>query len=227
MESKETSSMLAEKGREPASAVARSFLHSLARADHARAPFDYWLLDSVLPADDIDALLALPFAPPQGAVFNGKRDTNNSTRVYFTREHQERFPVCRRIAEGLNDPEVRLAIEKTTGADLSDGHLRIEYCQDAPGFWLEPHTDILVKKFTMLVYLSDDPRLRMAGTDIHEGPPDFEYVTSAPYGRNLGLIFIPAHNTWHGVGRHPIEGLRKSLIVNFVTSEWRDKWELA
>jgi hypothetical protein len=79
----------------------------------------------------------------------------------------------------------------------------------------------------MLVYLSDNPALRLAGTDIHEGPPDFTYVTSAPYGRNLGVIFIPAKNTWHGVGHHPLTGLRKSIIINYVTADWRDTFELA
>ena len=98
---------------------------------------------------------------------------------------------------------------------------------DEPGFWLEPHTDIFVKKFTMLVYLADDPALRSAGTDIHEGPPDFKYVGSAPYGRNLGVIFIPGPDTWHGVGHVPIKGHRRSIIINYVTSDWRDKWELA
>jgi hypothetical protein len=84
-----------------------------------------------------------------------------------------------------------------------------------------------VKKLTMLIYLSDDPGLRLAGTDIHEGPPDFKYVTSAPYGRNLGVIFIPGGNTWHGVGHNPITGVRKSIIVNHVGAEWRDAFELA
>ena len=122
---------------------------------------------------------------------------------------------------------MKSAIEAVTGADLSDGHLRIEYCQDTDGFWLEPHTDIPVKKFTMLVYLLDHPGLADAGTNILEGPPDFKYVGSAPYGKNKGVTFIPAENTWHGVGHHPIKGLRKSIIINYVTSDWRDNWELA
>jgi hypothetical protein len=75
--------------------------------------------------------------------------------------------------------------------------------------------------------LSDDPGLRLAGTDIHEEPPDFKYVTSAPYGKNLGVISIPAGNTWHGIGHNPISGLRKSIIVNYVAPEWRDTFEVA
>ena len=45
--------------------------------------------------------------------------------------------------------------------------------------------------------------------------------------RGAELIFIPAGNTWHGVGHHPIRGLRKSIIVNYVSPEWRDAFELA
>ena len=60
-----------------------------------------------------------------------------------------RFRIRRRIRK----------LEGTCGIDLSDGHLRIEYTQDTTGFWLEPHTDISVKLFTMLVY-----RLEGTGT---------------------------------------------------------------
>ena len=203
------------------------FLDCLERARHEAWPYDYWLLERALPERDIDAIASLPFAPPTGLAFNGRRETNNATRVYFTPENQARFPVCRRVADAFKQARVIAAIEALTGADLSDTRLRIEYCQDTRGFWLEPHTDIAVKKFTMLIYLSDDPALANAGTDVHEGPPDFRYVTSAPYGKGKGLIFIPGDNTWHGVGKRPIEGVRKSIIVNYVAPEWRDTWELA
>lgn len=211
----------------PLNTVAESFLACLARSRHEAWPFDFWLLDNVIPEKDIDDVLALPFDPPRDAVFDGRRETHNGTRVYFTPENQQRFEVCRRIVDGFDHPQVRGTIEKVTGTDLSDAYLRIEYCQDEPGFWLEPHTDIAVKKYTMLIYLADDPALRNCGTDIHDGPPDFKYVTTAPYGRNLGVIFIPSSNSWHAVGHHPITGHRRSLIINFVSSAWRDKWELA
>ena len=207
--------------------IADKFLNCLALSRHVRQPFDFWLLNDVLPADHLNAILALPIPPPSQMDFNGRRETNNSKRIFFNRESQEKYPACRRVAEGFNDPRVRAAIEAHTGTDLKDTSLRIEYCQDAPGFWLEPHTDIFVKKFTMLIYLLDSPGLKSAGTDIHEGPPDFTYVTTAPYGRNLGVIFIPSKDSWHGVGHHPLRELRKSLIINFVGPSWRDKWELA
>lgn len=211
----------------PSDPVAESFLSCLERAPHETWPFDYWLLDNPLPDGYCDDIVALPFAPPEGAIFNGKRETNNALRVYFTPEIQEKFVVCRRVVKGFQDPGVKMTIEEVTGTDLSDGHLRIEYCQDTEGFWLEPHTDIFVKKFTMLVYLSEDSNLANTGTNILEGPPDHKYVGSAPYAKNKGVIFIPGENTWHGVGHHPVKGIRKSIIINYVTSDWQDKWELA
>jgi len=213
-------------GPAPAS-VADTFLDCLAKAEHASKPFDYWLLKDALPAMDVDSIVELPIAPPADVQFNGRRETNNSSRIFFSTENQGTYPVCRRVSDGFKDRRVIAAIEAATGTDLSDTRLRIEYCQDAPGFWLEPHTDIRVKKFTMLVYLLDDPELALAGTDIHEGPPDHRYVTTARYGRNRGVVFIPSDNSWHGVGHHPLKKLRKSIIINYVSSSWRDTFELS
>jgi hypothetical protein len=207
--------------------TAAQFLAALGRAEHRTLPYHHWLLERVLPEEVATSIAALPFPAPGEMVFNGRRETNNSQRVYFTRDNQARHTVCRAVVDAFQSAAVRGAIADTTGADLAGSLLRIEYCQDTDGFWLEPHTDIAVKKFTLLVYLSDDPALADAGTDIYEGPPGHRRVGSAPYGMNKGLIFIPAENTWHGVEKRKIRGLRKSIIVNYVTPEWRDKWELA
>lgn len=223
----EQSQTLAAAGRTASDPVADSVLACLTAARHQTSPYDHWLLEDTLPQGYCDDIAGLPFAPPEVDEFNGRRETHNALRVYFNPENQARFEVCRRVVEGFQNPAVRATIEETTGADLSDGHLRIEYCQDTDGFWLEPHTDISVKKFTMLVYLLDDPDLADAGTRVHEGPPDFKCVGAAPYGRNKGLIFVPGRNTWHSVARSPIKGVRKSIIINYVTSDWREKWELA
>ena len=44
--------------------------------------------------------------------------------------------------------------------------MRLEYAQDTDGFWLEPHTDLGVKLFTMLIYLPDSGEQNDLGTDI-------------------------------------------------------------
>jgi hypothetical protein len=79
----------------------------------------------------------------------------------------------------------------------------------------------------MLVYLADDARLRGAGTDVYDESPEHRTVATAPYEFNGGMIFIPGKNTWHGFRRRPISGIRKSLIVNYVSPEWRATAELA
>lgn len=220
------SSLAVDLRNEP-NATARQFLGCLERCNHVTHPFDYWLLTDPLPDAMCDEIAGLPFAPPTTPDFTaGRRETNNSTRVYFSPENQARFPVCRELADAFRHPSVIEAIEDTTGTSLAKGHLRIEYCQDQDGFWLEPHLDISVKLFTMLVYLSDDPDLYDAGTDIYDDSPEHKRVASAPYEFNSGLIFIPGHNTWHGFTKRPIRGLRKSIIINYVTPDWKAVHEL-
>lgn len=208
-------------------ATAQHFLASLMRSEHRSWPYDHWLLTAALPMAVARGIAELPFPPPNAMIFNGRRETNNSRRIYFTRDNQAAFPVCREVVDAFGNASVKAAIARITGADLARTLLRIEYCLDTDGFWLEPHTDILVKKFTMLVYLSDDPRLADAGTDIYEGPPDFKRVGSAPYAMNKGLIFIPGPTSWHGVAQRPLPAVRKSIIINYVMPDWRDTWELA
>ncbi len=207
--------------------VARHIMLSADNALHSANPFDYWVMHDVLPVDAVDAIAALPFAPPYDAVHDGRRESNNSTRVYFNAENQGRFPVCRDVAMAFSEPACIRVLEKVTGARLGDGFLRIEYCQDTSGFWLEPHLDITVKLFTLIIYLSDSPRLADAGTDIYDASPQHNRVTCVPYRKNLGMMFVPGQNTWHGFSKRPIYGVRKSLIVNYVSPEWRNKDELA
>jgi hypothetical protein len=41
------------------------------------------------------------------------------------------------------------------------------------------------------------------------------------------MCFVPAHNTWHGFSLRPIKGTRRSIIINYVTKDWRDTYELS
>ncbi|MFY7958508.1 MAG: 2OG-Fe(II) oxygenase, partial [Elsteraceae bacterium] len=116
------------------------------------------------------------------------------------------------------------AFETLCGVSLAGGYLRVEYCLDSKGFWLEPHTDIGAKLFTHLIYLSTGPGSEAWGTDLLR--PDGELVARAPATPNSGLIFIPASDSWHGFAPRPIEGVRRTLIVNYVREEWRARHEL-
>jgi hypothetical protein len=44
---------------------------------------------------------------------------------------------------------------------------------------------------------------------------------------NQALIFVPGDHTWHGFEPRKIDGVRKSVIINYVTHEWRDRSQLA
>lgn len=207
--------------------TAESLLASLSAAAHQTQPYDHWLLSDTLPERICREIVALPFAPPAAPVMDGRRESNNSTRVYFSPQMQQRYDVCRELCDAFKNPSVRALILQRTGRDVSQGKVRIEYCQDTDGFWLEPHVDIPVKLFTMLVYLSREPELRDAGTDIYDATPEHNRVGTAPCEWNAGLIFIPGHDTWHGFTPRPIRGVRKSIIINYVTRDWRTVEELA
>lgn len=211
----------------PKTAAGAYLLAAIERAELAAAPFEYRLLEDLLPEPLLKALAELPFAPPAVATSDGRRESANGSRVYFTPDVQAAYPVCRELVEIFSDPAVIGGIARMTGADLTDRQLRIEHCQDADGFWLEPHLDLGVKRLTLLIYLSDDPALADAGTDIYDAGPEHRPVARAPYAANRGLVFVPGHDTWHGFTPRPINGLRKSLIVNSVGPEWRSREELA
>ncbi len=201
------------------------FLRCLERSEERTAPYRHWLIADALPGEVRDGVLALPIAPPSIRDFSGRRESNNATRTYFNPETCARFPVCREIVRTFLDRRTIGALEARCGIDLAGAHLRIEYTQDTDGFWLEPHTDISVKLFTMLIYLSREPEAADWGTDIYDN--DRNWVGRVPFRSNHGLIFIPADDTWHGVEKRPIKGVRRSLIVNYVTDAWRDRYELA
>jgi len=205
--------------------VAQSLARAVAGAVRRDAPFRHWLPSDILPEGMCAALTALPIAPPLIADTLGKRETNNASRSYANAENRARFPVCEDLAQALQDGPALRAIEKTCGVGLGGTNLRIEYCQDSDGFWLEPHTDIGVKKLTFLIYLSGGPGSAGLGTDLMD--PQGNVLGTAPYAPNRGLIFVPGADTWHGFKRRPIPAVRRSLIVNYVGPEWRARHELA
>jgi hypothetical protein len=206
-------------------AVASSLLSSLDHSDCGPYPFRHWLINRVLPNRTCKAIDALPISAPLIKDTLGKRDTHNGMRFFFGRAQREDNPVCHEIATALQSAEVVNELEALCDVALVGSFLRIEYCLDTDGFWLEPHTDIGAKLFTMLVYLSEEPGSDAWGTDLLDGPD--RLVLTTPYQRNFGVVFIPSPNSWHGFHRRPINGVRRSLIVNYVKPEWRSRRELA
>lgn len=205
--------------------IAASLIASFDATYFGAKPFRHWLPEKMLPDGTCVGLDALPVAAPKIDDTLGRRETHNSSRLFFGVEARDKHPVCDALAGALQSDAVVAKLERLCDLDLRESFLRIEYCLDTDGFWLEPHTDIGAKMFTMLIYLSDDPGSEAWGTDILDG--DMTLVMTTPYRRNAGLIFIPGADTWHGFHRRKIVGVRRSLIVNYVRPEWRNRHELA
>jgi len=204
--------------------VKLSLLRSLANATRHDAPYRHWTLTNVLPDAVVDALLALPFAAQDVGGVSGAREMHNDTRTYFDQANIERHPVCEAVARAFHDTETVRAFAAATGSDLDGCLLRLEYAMDASGFWLWPHTDLGVKRLTFLYYLAEDGQEDL-GTDIYAA--EDRWVKRAAFRRNEALMFVPSNNTWHGFEQRPINGVRRSIVMNYVTDAWRDRWQLA
>ena len=204
-------------------AIADSVRASIANARHFDDPYRHSFVEDLFPAEVCRALAALPFAAPALGGLSGKRELHNDTRRYFDAAAMAQFPVMRAVAAALQSREVVRAIAETFEAALDGTLLRLEYAQDIEGFWLEPHTDLGVKKFTCLIYLSEGHA--DLGTDIYRSPQD--HAGRSPFTPNAAMIFVPSDKTWHGFERRPIAGIRKSVILNYVTHEWRAREQLS
>jgi hypothetical protein len=202
-------------------------IRAITRAGASATPFRHWLVAELVPTADAVALHDLPIPAPLGLAFAGRRETNNATRFYFDVQAIRDHEPARRLAETFQHSATIAAIQAHTGADLAGCNLRIEYAQDTDGFWLEPHTDLGVKRFSLLFYLSRGPGVETWGTDLYSDAPGHPHALSAPSPFNSATIFVPGTDTWHGFERRPLSHVRKSIILNYVTSEWRARHELA
>jgi hypothetical protein len=206
------------------SQIRQAFLASLHNHDRTDRPYRHWFLTSCLPDGVADALTSLPFQPAGIGDTRGRRETHNDTRIHFGKQNRRRHPVIEAVSDAFQDQTTVDALKVLTGAPIAGTSLRIEYCQDSGNFWLEPHTDIGVKKFTLLIYLNRELEAADWGTDLYSDP--HTHVGRAPAGFNHGLVFVPGDDTWHGFDLRPLTGIRKTIIVNYVAPEWRNRQEL-
>jgi hypothetical protein len=206
-------------------AIVGSMLGSIEGSKRTDKPYRHWLLTQCLPQDAADSILSLPFEAPDLGGVSGKREVHNATRKYFDAENMGRFPVCKAFNDAFQDRRVTKRIEDYFATSLDGTYLRVEFAQDIDGFWLEPHTDLGVKVFTMLLYMSRDADHKDLGTDIYDS--EKKHVGRSPFQSNAAMVFIPSDITYHGFEPRPIPGVRKSVIINYVTNEWRAREQLA
>jgi hypothetical protein len=205
--------------------ITQQFIASATAAPRHDTPYPHWFLDNCWPADVVREVTALPFPAPELGGVSGKRELHNATRRYFDAENRKAFPVVDAVARAFQDKALTSVVERIFGTKLTGSSLRIEYAQDVDGFWLEPHTDLGVKLFTLLVYLSADPGHGDLGTDIYDA--EKRHVARSPFAQNAAMVFVPSNVTFHGFEKRPIPGVRKSVIINYVTPEWRAREQLA
>ena len=206
-------------------AFVASLIESIDGARRQEQPYRHWFLNACIPADAIDPVLALPFPAPDLGGVSGKRELHNATRKYFDVANRAKLPVCDAFCHAFQDKRVTDRIGAVFAAKLAGSYLRVEYGQDTDGFWLEPHTDLGVKMFTMLLYMSKHPQHRTLGTDIYDA--DKKHLGCSPFAPNAAMVFVPSNMTYHGFEKRPIAGVRKSVIINYVTNEWRAREQLA
>lgn len=206
-------------------AVVSSLLAGFAASARHETPYRHWLIDKCLPEGAVEEINGLPFPAPALGGVSGKREVHNATRKYFDVENQAAYPVIAAVSQAFQDARITKEIEKTFGTKLSGTYLRIEYAQDTNGFWLEPHSDLGVKLFTLLLYTSTEKSHADLGTDIYD--TDKRHVGRSPFKPNGAMVFVPSKITLHGFEPRKIEGVRKSVIVNYVTNEWRAREQLS
>lgn len=204
-------------------------LARLAEAEAHHRPFPWWTSAALLPpalARAAQRQCLPPTAPgmPPVATHDGTR-AGGTGRRFIDPALRHRVGAMDRLAGLFQHPDTVAAIAAMTGAALDGCLLRCELCCDGPGFWLAPHTDIGAKALTVLVYLSEGREAEDWGTDLFDGPERWFARPPAPFGS--ALMFVPSPASWHGYGLRRMNGWRRTLIVNYVRPEWRNRHELA
>ncbi|MBA4173873.1 MAG: hypothetical protein C0511_14770 [Hyphomicrobium sp.] len=126
------------------------------------------------------------------------------------------------IAE-LDGPEFERIIADKFGVEL-DGRPKMYslrgYTRAKDG---QIHTDSKDKIITVLLYLNQDWKQEGGRLRILKNSHDVDdYATEVAPDNGTLLVFKRSENSWHG--HHPFEGQRRSLQMNWMTSEGSKGW---
>lgn len=133
-------------------------------------------------------------------------------------ESLEANMTIKEVIDELDGPAFEAAIEEKFNVDLGGRPKMYSlrgYTRAKDG---QIHTDSKDKIITVLVYLNESwmqpgGRLRI----LRNGHDVDDYVTEVPPDNGTLLVFKRSDNSWHG--HHPFDGPRRSLQMNWMTSE--------
>ena len=122
------------------------------------------------------------------------------------------------VIDELDGPEFETAIAEKFGVDLAGKPKMYSlrgYTRAKDG---QIHTDSKDKIITVLLYLNEDwkqegGRLRL----LRNGRDVEDFAAEVPPDNGTLLIFKRSDTSWHG--HHPFDGPRRSLQMNWMTSE--------
>jgi SM-20-related protein len=122
------------------------------------------------------------------------------------------------VIDELDGPDFQAAIEEKFGISLADRPKMYSlrgYTRAKDG---QIHTDSKDKIITVLLYLNENwphpgGRLRL----LRNGHDVEDYVAEVPPDNGTLLVFKRSDHSWHG--HDPFEGPRRSLQMNWMTSE--------
>ncbi len=131
--------------------------------------------------------------------------------------------VIKEVIDELDGAEFQAAIEAVFDVDLTDRPKMYSlrgYTRAKDG---QIHTDSKDKIITVLLYLNDNwtqpgGRLRL----LRNGHDVDDFVCEVPPDNGTLLVFKRSDKSWHG--HHPFEGPRRSLQMNWMTSEGSKGW---
>ena len=199
--------------------------HTTEQFEH---PYRHWQIVQPLSDEMLAEIVATPI-PDGTRVYDGSRaadlggaGVDGKLRCYIGRDNVDQFPALGGLIDELMSPEAYQYVGDLIGRNLGDAYLRLEVIADRHGFWLKPHKDIKEKLMSMLVYVNAAGESEELGTDIFDA--ELNKVKTIPYRNNLGYMFAPAENTWHGFEKKQIQKERRSILINYVTFE--TDWKL-
>jgi hypothetical protein len=180
-------------------------------------PGHWFLIEEAFGDTTISEIEKLFPETPVITKFDGRRAAANEFRQFITRDNDTDY-----LFAFLDTEDARDYFTGLTGVDCTEGKLRIELCIDGPGFYLNNHIDIPEKLITLLIFVGDGPEYW--GTSVFDS--DNEYVRTVPFKHNAGWLTHKNADIIHGVRENTIDGIRKSVIINYVVGDWRDTTQL-